>query len=211
LQIYVNRRVHHLNAALLSADPDIGSAIEWVSPVEGDDFREYWDKAALDVLGFSSLAPALNEFWPAGGPHWDALARVTTSQGPGVVLVEAKSYPEEAYGPGTRASQASRARIEASLRQVKEALGVSADVDWLGSRYQAANRLAFLWFFQQHQVPAWLVNLYFVGDSSTRSTPRLEWDTALNQQRRQLYGGQRPAILGRVLDVFLDARAPAEL
>jgi hypothetical protein len=211
LQIYVNRRADHLNAALLSADPEIGSAIEWVSPVEGDEFREYWDKAALDVLGFSSLAPALNDFWPAGGPHWDALARVTTSQGPGVLLVEAKSYPEEAYGPGTRASQASRARIEASLRRVKEALGVSADVDWLGSLYQAANRLAFLWFFQRHQVPAWLVNLYFVADSTTRSTTRSEWDTALRKQRQQLYGGQRPAILARVLDVFLDARAPAEL
>jgi hypothetical protein len=133
---------------------------------------------------------------------------VTTGQGSGVLLVEAKSYPREIFGSGTRASEAARARIEAAMRKAKEALGIRADLDWLGPLYQSANRLAFLWFFRRHNVPAWLVNLYFVGGRGERNTTRDQWARELLLVKRALLGDEHMKPPG-VVEVFLEARDPA--
>jgi hypothetical protein len=211
VQIYVNRRVDELNAAIVAAEPELRDArFEWVSPLEFKDFSEYRDNAALKVLGCDKLAPALAEFWPAGGPRWDALARVTTGRGPGVVLVEAKSYPAEAFGPECRAGEASRPKIEKTLQAVKEALGVPAECDWLGPLYQSANRLAYLRFLGGHGVLAWLVNLYVIGDVAPRHTTRDEWAHELPLFRRALLGDAQRVVPG-VVSIFLAARNAPEL
>jgi hypothetical protein len=131
---------------------------------------------------------ALGEFWPNGGPHWDALAVIHRDQEePGVLLVEAKSYPEEMYGGGTaaRAGSASRLRIERSLAWTQGRLGVDPGTDWSGSLYQHANRLAYLEWLGWRGVKAWLAYLLFVDDP-LRPTTFSDWEGALERVRGEL-------------------------
>jgi hypothetical protein len=67
-------------------------------------FQEPVDQTFLAALNAGVHSQALREFWPSGGPHWDALALVRGSDLPGALLVEAKSYPREVYGDGCKAT-----------------------------------------------------------------------------------------------------------
>ena len=66
--------------------------IEWVSPLASDNYAEYSDEDALARLKLSALRVPLADFWPTGGPHWDALARTGSGR---VILVEAKAHIAE--------------------------------------------------------------------------------------------------------------------
>jgi hypothetical protein len=117
LQIWVNRQPDELSRRVVDALPSLASLnprLHWVSPLEREKFVEYQDRAFLRALELESLDPQLKRFWPRGGPVWDALAAVEIGGDPaprGVVLVEAKSYPDEIYGPGCQASPRSRKKI----------------------------------------------------------------------------------------------------
>src|ERR1051325_8954008 len=102
IQTYVNRRRGELDASIFTALPELastGATLEWVSPIEEDQFREHSDESFLDSVGLLGLAGELADFWPQGGPRWDALARINWPDGrsSGVLLLEAKSYPKEMY------------------------------------------------------------------------------------------------------------------
>jgi hypothetical protein len=205
MQIYVNRRKSELESAILSALPVLAAenpTFTWVSPLEGSLFREYRDGRFLWALGQSGLRTSLQQFWPRGGPVWDALAQVTLSQQrAGVLLVEAKSYPGEMHRKaGSRASPASLPKILASLAAAKGWFGVQASVDWNGTLYQLANRLAHVHFFHAHGVPVWFVNLCFVDDPHS-PTDRTTWTSALAAARVQ----QGMTAHNAVGDVFLPA------
>src|SRR2546429_687735 len=79
IQTYVNRHPEPLNAAIFEALPDLADGrarLKWVSPLEEERFAEYLDASFLAALGLAELSGMLTEFWPQGGPRWDALARV---------------------------------------------------------------------------------------------------------------------------------------
>jgi hypothetical protein len=195
-----------VEASIRAAAKDLRSPevrIDWVSPLEADCYREYWDSQALRILGRSDLADSLARFWPAGGPHWDALAKVETDGVPGVILLEAKSYPAEMRSAGVEATGESLERIKASLAMTKRRLGVAQDTDWLGALYQSANRLAHLHFFRQVAgVPAWLVNVHFLNDpAAKRRTSRQQWEVELRKNKREL--GCHGLELPYTCDVFL--------
>ena len=62
-------------------------------------------------------------------------------------------------------------KIESSLNETKNWLGVAPEADWLGPLYQSANRLAHLYFFREvAKVPAWLVNVCFTEDTHSPTT-----------------------------------------
>ena len=137
----------------------------WLSPLRKNDYVEFaddlWTRARLPRPD-----PISAGFWPRGGPNWDATA---TLEGPyaraGVLLVEAKSHVAEVRSTCGATSAASRTKITRSLRATRRYLGVEEDRDWLDGYYQAANRLAFLYFLRARLgVPAWLVSVYFIGD-----------------------------------------------
>lgn len=147
--------------------------IRWVSPLADDDFAEYRDAAFLERLGIGRLAGELSAFWPARGPQWDALGLA----GDEPILAEAKAHLREFWSPPTQAGAASRVRIEAAFAQVKDALGVRAEVDWTGTFYQFANRLAHLWWLRSQGVPAHLVFVDFLDDEDMRGPTDPEaWD-----------------------------------
>lgn len=215
IQIYVNRRQVELSRGVVDALPSLASLnphLRWVSPLERKKFAEYQDRAFLEAVELDYVAGSLSTFWPRGGPSWDALAVVELNQRAhhkGVILVEAKSHPSEIYGSGCQASPRSRRKIEAALDQTKRWLGVPEDADWTGPLYQSANRLAHLYFFREVvNTPAWLVNVYFVGDSYS-PTSRADWRPALAQVKAEL--GLAGIAIPNAAELFLQAGERREL
>jgi hypothetical protein len=49
--------------------------IEWLSPLKSDEYAEYRDEAFLQKLDIEPKTILLTEFWPKGGPQWDALGK----------------------------------------------------------------------------------------------------------------------------------------
>ncbi|MFN8133345.1 MAG: hypothetical protein U0R70_17515 [Solirubrobacteraceae bacterium] len=185
VQLWVNRRQAELDAAALAALPslsEVATSIEWVSPLEANRFAEYFDAEFVRSIGRSDLVEPLARFWPRGGPHWDGLgiARDPNGSNLGPVFVEGKSYPAEMRSRLT-AKPESRRRILARLAEARAWLGVpdTYAVAWSERYYQAANRIAHIYFF--HEVlgeRAWMLNLCFVNDAD-HPTSRGEWDAGL--------------------------------
>ena len=201
MQIAVNRRPEELAAALGRVFPELperDATIEWRSPL-APRYEEFRDDAFLRALGLERLAPELRRFWPLRGPVWDGLAIVRFPSGePGVLLAEAKSYPEEFYSTGLRATAAaSRDLIRASIAETQRWLGVQAAPErWIEpvrrrqpgtSLYQSANRFAHLYFLRElGGVEAWLVHVLFVDDTTRIATSRFRWERALDQMEDEL-------------------------
>lgn len=210
IQIYVNRRRADLDDAIRVALPDLIDSVEidWRTPIAADGYREYHDSAFLRRVGLDRHEAALSEFWPRGGPHWDALARLRSDGIDGVLLVEAKSYPEEMRST-CKASPPSRERIDAALASTAAWLGVERTPAWTDDYYQFANRLAHLWFLREvTQVPAWLVNVNFVDDRLHNPTDRDSWDRSLADAKGKL---GLPRSIPGFADVFLPGRERSEL
>lgn len=156
--------------------------VQWVSPLESNSYIEYRDREFLEVLGLSSYAPELAQFWPVRGPCWDALARIEN----GCIMVEAKSHVTEIFGGGCEAGEASLMKIHAALDETKRWLGVPDAAKWTGSLYQAANRYAHLYFLREKcSLEAYLVNVYFVGDPRT-PTSEQQWRTGIQEVNAEM-------------------------
>ena len=186
IQTYVNERTSELSHAIarvLKQYEIDESAILWVSPLAGDSYSEYQDEEFLKIIGAEQLTKELANFWPRGGPCWDALARL---DGGGCVLVEAKSHVSEVYGNGCGAKGDSLRLIRSSLGKVRAWLGARPEADWLGRLYQSANRLAHLYFLRETgKVDAYLVNVYFTGDPHSPTTPQ-QWDESMKAVAEEL-------------------------
>lgn len=154
--------------------------IDWRSPIEPDEYAEYYDGAFLDRLGLAPdrLSVPLEQFWPSGGPRWDGLAR--TSSG-AVILIEAKAYVEEAVDFRSQAGEESLKAIRASLAKAKEAFRASARANWEEPFYQYANRLAHLYYLRAlNGVDAHLVFVCFAGAPDVpRATSAEAWSGAI--------------------------------
>jgi len=215
IQCLINEHPELLNEALRPAltDAPADAMIQWVSPLAETDYAEYRDEAFLSALGLGRLTESLvGNYWPRGGPCWDALATVTSPGDPhfrGVILVEAKSHTPEVYGTGCLAGEPSLTRIRKALALTADALGTTATPAWEGRLYQTANRLAHLQFLRNlARIPAWLVDLSFVGDPY-RPTSRETWQAFLPIVWHEL-GLDPDRIPGRIslmLDVPPDAAA----
>ncbi len=186
IQTYVNERTSELcQAVAASLQPYNVEArtIRWVSPLAADKYSEYRDAEFLEIIGAVHLASNLREFWPRGGPCWDALARI---DGGGRVIAEAKSHISEVYGNGCAASGRSLSLVKSSIARTKEWLGLRTDPDWLGPLYQSANRLAYLYFLREiARIDAFLVNVYFTDDPHSPTT-RQDWDEGIRLFNDQL-------------------------
>jgi hypothetical protein len=214
VQIYVARRQAELSVAVTRAigSDDLATSIRWTAPLEDQRFVEPYDGRFLEALELAQHHDELKRFWPEGGPRWDALAVVGQQGHPELaILVEAKSYPGEVYGPGCQASaESSVTQITAALRDTRAWLHASNAPDWTGRLYQYANHLAHLYFMRQVlNVPAWLVNLCFIGDSTTGPTTELQWRAALPSFKKEL--GFADGTIPYVVDVLLQARSRSEL
>ena len=215
LQNLVNDYPEYLNCLILSNSPSMRTYAathpKWVSPLASDNYAEYQDRQFLKAIGFPKLSHKLAEFWPLGGPVWDALATVEGKSGSrGVILLEAKSHILELANPSyaCKATGKSLEKIKSSLTTVKRELKVKRNIDWLGEYYQYANRLAHLYFLTiVGQVPTWMVFLYFVGDVE-QNNPFVvaDWTASIDQMPNKL-GLPRDHLLEQtIVNVFAPVR-----
>jgi hypothetical protein len=205
LQVAVNRKPQLLLSALRRSGA-IGPrlAVEWRSPVEGDGFHEYRDRAALAKAGIANLKRPLNSFWPARGPVWDAIG-INSDGGP--LFVEAKAHIPEAVSTATRASAASLDLINRSLIEARRFYAPRATAAWNGLFYQYANRLAHQYFLNAvNGVPSTLIFLYFVNaDDMLGPISEDEWHGAVRLIHAVL-GIPKDLKRHGIFDVFLDSR-----
>lgn len=194
---------HAVNRAPDCVQPASLQTIEWLSPKVEDDYAEYRDRAFLNLLSLDRLGEDLSDFWPRGGPQWDALGRTPD----GVVLVEAKSHIAEFFSPASQASDASRQKIQGSLHRVKSALGVTASTDWSDTFYQYTNRLAHLWWLRENGIKAHLLFVSFLHDPDMAGPSHTEtWRAVFDAADYALGLPKRHALSKYVLHVTPDIR-----
>jgi hypothetical protein len=205
------QRLIELNPALLtdairaSINETPDWSVDWVSPRRRDEWAEYRDAGFLLHLDLPQLIPNLKAFWPPGGPQWDALGKGSHGD---VILVEAKAHFDE-LSSNCGAGEKSRLLIDNALASTKKTLSAPSAADWACHYYQYANRLAHLTFLREQGVKAWLVFVYFYGDSemSGPMSPE-EWTNQLNAVHKHL--GYEGDLLSRgVVNVFIPVDALA--
>lgn len=215
---WVETKALDLDTRLQEAAPTLrdftdGRTFDWRSPRLASDYRELsadlWRELELPAPD-----PYSDGFWPSRQPHWDAVARV---QGPfgtgGVVLVEAKSHLGELASSCAASSTDSRQTIARSLAASKTYVGAPEPADWMSGYYQAANRIAFLYYLRaRRSIPTWLFFVYFVGDDFevegvAQRCPKTEdeWEPAIREMYDALGLPQCHPLTHFARDVFLPA------
>jgi hypothetical protein len=202
IQVLINEKPHTLNLYLrqnleLLDDEEI----RWLSPLKDDYYAEYRDQAVIERLGVNLPSHLLDEFWPKGGPQWDALGKSTLGK---LFLVEAKSHISELISSCGAKDPNSIAKIQESLRVTKDKLGAKTDFDWSKTFYQYANRLAHVNFLKQHGLPAYFVSVYFLNDLEMNG-PKTEdeWKGAIRLVHRCL--GLREHLLQKwIINLYVD-------
>jgi hypothetical protein len=190
-------------------DSAIGSGrIDWRSPLASDEFAEYQDGEFLGRLGLTLKMRTLGDFWPSGGPRWDALGRAEDGT---AILVEAKAHLAELFSPPSRAAVDSLARIRRALEEVAKDLAATPGCDWTMRFYQFTNRLAHGHLLQRlNGVPTQLVFLYLIGDAEMDGLrTRREWEAVLAVLDEAL--GLRGRMPTYVTHAFIDVSGPVPL
>jgi hypothetical protein len=181
-----------------------GKSISWRSPLRNDGFAEYRDECFLQLLGLQDHSQKLRQFWPKGGPQWDALGIEETAKR--YFLVEAKANIPEIVSECKAESQKSIRLIESSFHRTQDFLGNNSLLPWSKGFYQYANRIAHLFFLRQiAKVDAILVFIHFENDYTHIRTSRETWQGALSLQKR-LMGLSRHKLQKFVQEVFIDVK-----
>ena len=211
LQLAVNDHSELLGSQVAPRLRPHPSIIEWLSPIECDDYAEYSDQKFIDRLGLKLKSHPLKSFWPSRGPHWDALAKTDKSQ---VLLVEAKARVRELKESGSGASaEKSVARIDCSLKETQKFLGVDTTVDWANSPYyQYANRLAHLYLLSEKNcTDAYLLMIFFLNDKDMGGPDSIgQWEAAIRTHHKGMCLRKDHRMSDRVINLFLDVRVLGE-
>lgn len=202
IQTLVNDRPDLLWKRLNEAKPVIERG-KWVSPCRNDQWAEYRDEAFLNRLGvMNRIKCPLREFWPRGGPQWDALGIAKNGE---VLLVEAKANIPELGSHMKARAASSIAKIERSLNEVRTWLKCEPRIDWKYGYYQYVNRIAHLYYLMvKNEINAWLINIYFIGDRSVDG-PRTkdEWLDAIRGMKADLGLDKSHDFESRMIDLFI--------
>ncbi|MEQ8578544.1 MAG: hypothetical protein RIC57_06135 [Balneola sp.] len=203
MQILVNEKPEIINEMICAKFKAFNNEnIEWISPIKCDDYSEYTDDDFIRKLRLDPAEINLKEFWPSRGANWDGLAKTETGK---LILVEAKANIPEMVSPSTKAKSSSLLQIQSSLKLTKEYLGKGKGIDWSKTFYQYTNRVAHLYYLRVvRNKPAYLVNIYFIGDESVNGPKtQEEWEGALKVM--QLYLGLHSHKLKKYMaDIFVD-------
>jgi hypothetical protein len=211
LQNLVNDNSSYLNRLILLSSSSLatyaGDDPKWVSPLAEQNYKEYRGDEFLWPICQAGLYEKLHQFWPQGGPQWDALAIVKgKDDSNGVLLAEAKANIPESGDPvyACKAIGKSRQKIESSLAIVKEALGVRPEADWMGDYYQYANRLAHLYFlYIMCCIPAWMVFIYFIDCKKVSGLLTAGgWTRRITQIQETLGLPQGHMLAQRIVNIF---------
>jgi len=206
LQKLVNDKPAILNSRIWSAlNLSEEEHIEWCSPLKSDDYAEYRDQAFLKLLDVKLEKASLAQFWPDGGPQWDALGKSSSGK---LFLVEAKSHIPELISSLQAEDQGSIEKITTSLGETKRYLNCRVNVEWSQCFYQYANRIAHLYLLRKkNDLPAYLICVYFLNDVEMKGPTSLaEWEGALRLLKSAL-GIRRHKLQKFTAGVYVDVRA----
>lgn len=205
IQTAVNENWQSLNQPI-EAQIGKGERVEWRSPLQNDDFAEYRDGTFLELLDLSGLKPQLADFWPRGGPQWDALG---ITSGGTRLLVEAKAHVQEMCSPGSAASVKSLELIRSRLDATATALNAKEErVAWHKNFYQVANRLAHLNWLRDLGIDARLVMVNFLNDADMGGpTSASEWHAAYQVAHHVMGLGRRHKLTPYIIEVFPDVES----
>jgi len=205
IQRLINEQPEHLNSRLrakLNLPKD--EYIKWLSPLKTDKYSEYRDKEFIDLLGVKLEKKTLEDFWPKGGPQWDALGKSRSGR---LFLVEAKSHIKELISTMKAKDKESARRIRRSLQETKRFLGSNAEVDWSHGFYQYVNRLAHLYLLRQNGLPTHLLFIYFINDFEMKGpTTTDEWEGAI-QLLHSYLGIRKRKLQDFAVDMFIDVNS----
>ena len=180
------------------------SKVKWLSPLRRCDYREYKDQNFIDLLGLKLDGHPLGKFWPRGGPHWDALAKIDDLQ---PLLVEAKSYIKEKRSSRSRAScKESIDKINSSLNETQKFLGADLSVDWaISPHYQYANRLAHLYLLaERNGIDAYLLMICFLNDVQMKGPLSIQdWQEAAARQHADMGLAQDHRLADRIISIYV--------
>jgi hypothetical protein len=177
--------------------------IEWVSPLENDNYSEYRDDDFLKVLGIDNkIKVPLNKFWPKRGPQWDALGKYNDN----IFIVEAKANIPELKSHGTKASPKSKKLIEKSLNVVKEYLNINNSFNWMDTYYQYTNRIAHLYYLRiLNDINAYLIFIYFINDISVNGPKTIdEWKYEISELYKKIGLTDNNILSKYIIDIFVD-------
>jgi hypothetical protein len=204
IQVLVNHKKDVINKEIrTSLQLPENETIEWFSPLESENFKEYKDEEFLVKLGINLKGVKLHEFWPRSGPRWDALAKSSSGK---LILVEAKSHITELMSDFRGNNQTSINQIQNSLNATKRRFGVKESYDWTKLFYQYANRIAHVNWLSKQGYDARLINLYFLNDKEMEGPQtKEEWRGALRLMHRCL-GLREHLIRDLGFDLFIDVK-----
>lgn len=205
LQILINQNAMLFNEKI-SESIKKNIKINWVSPLKEDQFAEYRDEDFLKKLNLDKkITYALSDFWPKRGPQWDALGNCDDLY----FLVEAKANLPEIVTPPTGAGSESKSLIMDSFSEVKEYLDINNSIDWSGTFYQYANRIAHLYYLRiLNGIDAYLVNVYFINDDSVNGPKsKEEWQGAIQIIKNYLGIPKRNKLNKYMIDIFIDIQS----
>jgi len=175
--------------------------IEWLSPLKSEGYKEYRDEAFLEKLRVKLEKVPLSQFWPEGGPQWDALGKSSSGK---LFLVEAKSHISELISTLRAEDKNSIEKIQKSLEETKGYLNSKSEFDWSKCFYQYTNRLAHLYLLRKNELQAYLVLVYFINDLEMKGpTTVYEWKGAI-QLLHSCLGIGRHKLRKFMIDVFVD-------
>jgi hypothetical protein len=174
--------------------------------------RGLWPDAELRGLEFLYDRPGLKakweNFWPTGGGihHWDAVGWLGTEPGSELLLLEAKAYAGELESDCNAKCPSSIQKIEGAFTETRCSLGVSPTTDWMRRYYQAANRVATLYFLHRENIAARLLFVYFLGDhfpGEVCPMSERDWASAIEAQWTHLGVGADHLLADRIHKLFL--------
>jgi len=204
LQKLVNDKPEILNSRIWSSlNFSEEEHIMWLSPLKNDDYAEYRDQAFLTLLDVKLCKVPLAQFWPKGGPQWDALGKSSSGK---LLLVEAKSHIPELLSSLQAKDEGAIEEIKKSLEETRDYLGASAKIDWSQCFYQYTNRLAHLYLLRKNNLPAYLIYVYFLNDIEMKGPTSFgEWEGALGLLKSAL-GIGRHRLQRFITNVYVDVR-----
>ena len=208
LQMLVNACPGLLDKKIRSKLRPVAKEIRWRSPLEDDEYAEYYDGDFINRLGIHLEKRRLRCFWPRSGPRWDGLGVTNNGQ---VLLLEAKAHVRELRSECRAKSHISKDRIESSLSETKTFMNVPERVDWTRPFYQYANRLAHLYLLHAlNEIDAYLVYVYLIGDEDMQGPGTVvpgtvrEWESAVLVEKMALGLRSGHELSGRIVNVFID-------
>jgi len=187
--------------------------IKWFSPLRKDNYKEYKlnsnyipsDPEKLICNALDIVKKDL-DFWPHGGPQWDAIGIINKGGKETILLVEAKSYIGEIKEDcKAEKNLKNHKKIVETLTNVHKEIVKKVSSNhtindfpaspWLGNLYQIANRLAFFYnikYLIEEKKDVVLVFLLFGHDythgDDRKLTGYCEWSEHMNGVTKALLG-----------------------